>query len=128
MDPLLAYPMPPDARVVISLRIVAHPHVIGDVSEILANNVEEFCGYLEQHGGTAAPPKLLRSSPLFRTPPKVEVMAGSNQPAVGNVHSVLSNRTPRLSRASVGKGIARSRGPYKMGDWDRKSEHMPVEN
>ena len=55
MDPLLAYPMPPDARVVISLRIVAHPHANGDVSEILANNVEEFCASLELLEGKELP-------------------------------------------------------------------------
>ena len=82
MDPLLAYSMPPDVQVVDSLRIIALPHINGDVSEILANEVEEFYDYLEQHGGTATPPKLLRSSPLFRIPQKIEGMAGSDQPAV----------------------------------------------
>jgi len=66
--------MPLDAQVVNGLRIVAHSHINGDVSEILANDVEDFCDYLEQHGGTATTTK------LFRMPPKIEVMAGSDQP------------------------------------------------
>ena len=45
--------MSPDAQVVNGLRIVAHPHINGDISEILANDVEEFCDYLEPHGGAA---------------------------------------------------------------------------
>jgi hypothetical protein len=47
--PLLADSMPPDAQVVNSLRIVAYRHINGGLSEILANDVEEFCDYLEQH-------------------------------------------------------------------------------
>ena len=66
--------MPLDAQVVNGLRIGAHPHINGDVSEILPNDVEEFCDYLEQHGRTATTTK------LFRMPPKIEVMAGSDQP------------------------------------------------
>ena len=55
---LSAYSMPPDAQEVNSLRIVVRPHINRDVSEILATDIEEACEYLEQHGGTATPPKL----------------------------------------------------------------------
>ena len=55
---LSAYSMPPDAQEVNSLRIVVRPHINRDVSEILANDIEQACEYLEQHGGTATPPKL----------------------------------------------------------------------
>jgi glutamate decarboxylase len=41
-----------------SLRIVVRPHLNQDVTEILARDIEAACEYLEQHGGTAAPPKL----------------------------------------------------------------------
>ena len=75
--------MPLDAQVVNGLRIVAHPHINGDVSEILANDVEEFCDYLEQHGRTATTTK------LFRMPPKIEVMAGSDQPGVNKGSAVF---------------------------------------
>jgi hypothetical protein len=92
--------MRPDAQVVNSLRIVARPRINGDVSEILANDIEEFCDYLEQHGGMATTPKLLRSSPLFRIPQKIEGIAGSDQPAVNKgVHSLLSNRTSQKPRS-----------------------------
>jgi hypothetical protein len=39
-------------------RIVVRPHMNRDVSEILANDIEETCENLEQHGGTATSPKL----------------------------------------------------------------------
>ena len=55
---LSAYSMPPDAQEINSLRIVVRPHMNRDVSEILASDIEEACEYLEQHGGTATPPKL----------------------------------------------------------------------
>jgi glutamate decarboxylase len=55
---LSAYSMPPDAQEINSLRIVVRPHMNRDVSQILANDIEEACEYLEQHGGTATPPKL----------------------------------------------------------------------
>ncbi|HEY2423480.1 MAG TPA: hypothetical protein VGH55_05215, partial [Chthoniobacterales bacterium] len=55
---LSAYSMPPDAQEINSLRIVVRPHLNRDVCEILANDIEEACEYLEQHGGTATPPKL----------------------------------------------------------------------
>ena len=94
MDPFLAHSMPPDAQVVNSLRIVTHSHINGDVSEIFANDIEEFCDYLEQLGGTVRMPKLLRSAPLFRMPQKIEGMAGSDQPAINKgQHDFLSNRT-----------------------------------
>src|SRR5262245_12589548 len=89
--------MPPDAQVVNSLRIVAHPHINGDVSEILANDVEEFCDYLEQHGGTARTPKPLRSSPLFRIP---QGMAGSDQPAVNKGSTMFYRIAPRKRPSS----------------------------
>ena len=50
--------MPPDAQEINSLRNVVRPHMNRDVSEILANDIEEACEYLEQYGGTATPPKL----------------------------------------------------------------------
>jgi hypothetical protein len=91
--------MPPDAQVVNGLQIVAHPHITGDVSGILANDVEEFCDYLEQHGGTATIPKLLRSSPLFRPPQKIERVVGSDEPAVGKgsavFYRIACRRKPR---------------------------------
>jgi glutamate decarboxylase len=55
---LSAYSMPPDAQEVNSLRIVVRPHLNREVCEILAKDIEEACDYLEQHGGTATPPKL----------------------------------------------------------------------
>ena len=55
---LSAYSMPPDAQEINSLRIVVRPHMNRDVSQILANDIEEACEYLEKHGGTATPPKL----------------------------------------------------------------------
>jgi glutamate decarboxylase len=50
--------MPPDAQEINSLRIVVRPHLNQDVTEILACDIEAACQYLEQHGGTAIPPKL----------------------------------------------------------------------
>ena len=55
---LLAYSMPPDAQEINSLRIVVRPHLNRDISEILANDVEEPCQYFDEHGGTATRPKL----------------------------------------------------------------------
>jgi glutamate decarboxylase len=55
---LSAYSMPPDAQEINSLRIVVRPHMNRDVSQILANDIEEACEYLEKHGGTATPPHL----------------------------------------------------------------------
>jgi glutamate decarboxylase len=55
---LSAYSMPPDAQEISSLRIVVRPHLNRQVCELLANDIEEACEYLEQHGGTATPPKL----------------------------------------------------------------------
>jgi glutamate decarboxylase len=34
------------------------PHLNQDVTEILARDIESACEYLEQHGGSATPPKL----------------------------------------------------------------------
>ena len=50
--------MPPDAQQINSLRIVVRPHLNQEVTEILARDIEDACGYLEQNGGTATPPKL----------------------------------------------------------------------
>jgi glutamate decarboxylase len=55
---LSAYSMPPDAQEINSLRIVVRPHLNQDVTEILARDIELACEYLEQHGGSATPPKL----------------------------------------------------------------------
>ena len=55
---LSAYSMPPDAQEINSLRIVVRPHLNRDATEILACDIEAGCEYLEQHGGTATPPKL----------------------------------------------------------------------
>jgi glutamate decarboxylase len=58
---LAAYSMPPDAQQVNSLRIVVRPHLNRTVIEILADDIERACEYLEVHGGNATPPKLHES-------------------------------------------------------------------
>jgi glutamate decarboxylase len=55
---LAAYSMPPDAQEVNSLRIVVRPHLNRNVAEILADDIERACDFLEKHGGNAKPPKL----------------------------------------------------------------------
>ena len=55
---LSAYTMPPDAEEVRSLRGVVRPHLNATVIASLANDIVNACKYLEQHGGTAIPPKL----------------------------------------------------------------------
>jgi glutamate decarboxylase len=55
---LAAYSMPPDAQMVNSLRIVVRPHLNRNVAELLADDIERACDFLEKHGGTAKPPKL----------------------------------------------------------------------
>ncbi len=55
---LSAYSMPPDAQEVNSLRIVVRPHLNRDVVEILADDIERACAYLDIHGGNATPPTL----------------------------------------------------------------------
>ena len=55
---LSAYTMPPDAETVTSLRIVVRPHLNRDVIELLAHDMTKACAWLEEHGGTATPPKL----------------------------------------------------------------------
>lgn len=55
---LSAYTMPPDAESVTSLRIVVRPHLNRDVIELLAQDIVHACAYLDEHGGTATPPKL----------------------------------------------------------------------
>ncbi|QCP52011.1 glutamate decarboxylase [Trinickia violacea] len=55
---LSAYSMPPNAEEVKSLRVVVRPHINQNVAQQLGHDVISACRYLEQHGGTAAPPKL----------------------------------------------------------------------
>jgi glutamate decarboxylase len=55
---LSAYTMPPDAEEVTSLRIVVRPHLNRSNVEVLATDIINACKYLEEHGGTATPPKL----------------------------------------------------------------------
>jgi glutamate decarboxylase len=55
---LAAYSMPPDAQEVNSLRIVVRPHLNRNVAELLADDIERACDFLEKHGGNATPPKL----------------------------------------------------------------------
>jgi glutamate decarboxylase len=45
-------------REINSLRIVVRPHLNQDLIEILARDIESACAYLDQHGGTATPPRL----------------------------------------------------------------------
>lgn len=55
---LSAYSMPPNAEEVRSLRIVVRPHLNHSNMEMLATDIINACKYLEEHGGTATPPKL----------------------------------------------------------------------
>ena len=55
---LAAYSMPPDAQQVNSLRIVVRPHLNRSIIEILADDIERACDFLEKHGGNAKPPQL----------------------------------------------------------------------
>jgi len=55
---LAAYSMPPDAQEVNSLRIVVRPHINTDVAELLGDDIERACDFLETHGGNATPPEL----------------------------------------------------------------------
>ncbi len=55
---LSAYQMPPNAESVNSLRVVVRPHINRNVSMKLADDIINACKWLEQHGGTATPPKL----------------------------------------------------------------------
>jgi glutamate decarboxylase len=55
---LAAYSMPPDAQEVNSFRIVVRPHLNRNLMEILADDIERACEFLEKHGGNAKPPKL----------------------------------------------------------------------
>ena len=55
---LAAYSMPPDAQEVNSLRIVVRPHINTNVAELLADDIERACEFLEIHGGNATPPEL----------------------------------------------------------------------
>jgi len=47
-----------DAQEVNSLRIVVRPHLNRNVAELLADDIERACDFLEKHGGNAKPPKL----------------------------------------------------------------------
>jgi glutamate decarboxylase len=65
---LSAYSMPPDAQDVRSLRVVVRPHLNRTVIDSLAQDIIKACQYLEEHGGTATPPKLHthhRSAPML---------------------------------------------------------------
>lgn len=55
---LSAYSMPHDAQEVTSLRIVVRPHMNRNIVELLANDIEKACEFLEVHGGNATPPAL----------------------------------------------------------------------
>jgi glutamate decarboxylase len=55
---LAAYSMPPDAQAINSLRIVVRPHMNRHLIEILADDIERACEFLEKHGGNATPPQL----------------------------------------------------------------------
>jgi glutamate decarboxylase len=55
---LSAYAMPPDAQDVNCLRIVVRSHLNHTLMDSLAKDIIDACKYLEQHGGTAAPPQL----------------------------------------------------------------------
>lgn len=55
---LSAYTMPANAEEVRSLRVVVRPHLNRSNIEVLANDIINACKYLEEHGGTATPPKL----------------------------------------------------------------------
>jgi glutamate decarboxylase len=55
---LSAYTMPPNAESVTSLRIVVRPHLNRSAVDLLADDIIKACEWLEEHGGTATPPKL----------------------------------------------------------------------
>jgi glutamate decarboxylase len=55
---LSAYTMPANAEEVRSLRVVVRPHLNRSNIEVLANDIINACKYLDEHGGTATPPKL----------------------------------------------------------------------
>jgi len=55
---LAAYSMPANAQEVNSLRIVVRPHINRNVAELLADDIERACEFLEVHGGNATPPEL----------------------------------------------------------------------
>ena len=55
---LSAYSMPPNAEEVNSLRIVVRPHMNQNIAELLVDDIERACEFLEEHGGNATPPKL----------------------------------------------------------------------
>ncbi len=45
--------MPPDAQEINSLRIVVRPHINRNVAELLADDIERACDFLETYGGNA---------------------------------------------------------------------------
>jgi glutamate decarboxylase len=55
---LAAYSMPANAQEVNSLRIVVRPHLNRNVIDLLADDIEQACEFLEEHGGNATPPEL----------------------------------------------------------------------
>jgi glutamate decarboxylase len=55
---LFAYSMPPNAQEVRSLRVVVRPHINHNVVQTLWHDIISACKYLEEHSGTATPPKL----------------------------------------------------------------------
>ena len=55
---LSAYSMPPNAQEVRSLRVVVRSHVNHNVVQNLGHDIITACQFLEEHGGTATPPKL----------------------------------------------------------------------
>jgi glutamate decarboxylase len=61
---LSAYTMPPNAESVTSLRIVVRPHLNRSAVDLLADDIIQACKWLEEHGGTATPPKLHHAKKL----------------------------------------------------------------
>ena len=55
---LAAYSMPANAQEINSLRIVVRPHLNRTIIDLLANDIEQACEFLEEHGGNATAPEL----------------------------------------------------------------------
>jgi glutamate decarboxylase len=53
-----AYTLPPDAEEIAMLRVVVRAHMNKDMCDILAEDIEKACRYLDEHGGTAKAPAL----------------------------------------------------------------------
>jgi glutamate decarboxylase len=47
----------------LSLRVVVRPHVNHNVAELVSNDINAACKFLEEHGGNATPPKLHAHAP-----------------------------------------------------------------